>query len=123
MQIIIEKLDISPENLIKKCGYIEITNPHNGENSFARSIHAGRFYPRFHVYLEKKNGKQILSIHMDAKKPIYKGTTAHSGEYDTPIVKEELERIQLMMNKNKETADSKPLGFKKKSWWEKLLGL
>ena len=125
MQLIIEKINISSKHLLKKCGYIEITNPHTGENSFAKSIHAGRFYPRFHIYLENKNNNQFLNIHLDAKKPIYKGGPAHSGEYDSPVVSEELEKIKQFIEKYKSASEiDKPLGFKKeKPWWKKILGV
>jgi hypothetical protein len=32
-------------------------------------------------------------LHLDQKKPQYKGTRAHNGEYDGPIVEREITRI------------------------------
>lgn len=54
-----------------------------------------RGYPRFHIYLKVENKSLILNLHLDQKKPIYKGTTAHSGEYDGELVKKETERIKI----------------------------
>lgn len=127
MRFAIPKLAISPTFFLRKCGYIEIQNPHkNNEISYARSLDPGRFYPRFHVYLESDKSGFGISIHMDAKKPSYEGSSAHSGEYDGPIVEGEIERIRNIsknhMSENLSAGHS--LGFKKsKSWLQNLLGL
>ena len=56
-------------------------------------------YPRFHIYLKLKNENLIFNLHLDQKKPIYKGVTAHSGEYGGEVVEKETERIkQLLQN-------------------------
>lgn len=127
MRFAIPKLAISPQYFLRKCGYIEIQNPHkNNEISYARSLDPGRFYPRFHVYLEPDNSGTGISIHMDMKKPSYEGSSAHSGEYDGPLVHGEIERIQnIKKNHLSGNAPSgQTLGFKKnKSWLKKFLGL
>jgi len=66
----------------------------DGELSFVRRIQ-GMDYPRFHVYVSKeKPGKLIeITLHLDEKKPSYEGFTAHSGQYDGPIIEEERARI------------------------------
>jgi len=51
-------------------------------------------YPRFHLYLKIENGNLIFDLHLDQKRPIYKGTTAHSGEYSGEIVGKEAKRIK-----------------------------
>ncbi len=127
MRFAIPKLAISPQYFLRKCGYIEIQNPHkNNEISYARSLDPGRFYPRFHVYLESDPSGAGISMHMDMKKPSYEGSSAHSGEYDSPIVKEEATRIQLLAKSNLSTKSGggKTLGFQtEKSWLQKLFGL
>ena len=127
MRFVIPKLAITPQYFLRKCGYIEIQNPHKDfEVSYARSLDPGRFYPRFHVYIEPAENGAGLSIHLDAKKPSYEGTSAHSGEYDSPLVKEEMIRIQnLTKNYPSQMPDKKKtLGFgAEKSWWQKMLGL
>lgn len=127
MRFTIPKLAISPQYFLRKCGYIEIQNPHkNNEISYARSLDPGRFYPRFHVYLETDKSGVAISIHMDAKKPSYEGSSAHSGEYDSLIVKDEIERIQNIMKTHisENPSATQSLGFKKKkTWMQKLFGL
>jgi len=53
-----------------------------------------RGYPRFHLYLKVKNENLIFNLHLDQKRPIYKGAPAHSGEYEGEIVEKEAERIK-----------------------------
>jgi hypothetical protein len=98
MKIEIKKL-ISTEAItkIKRCGYAQIKDSRTGQTSFVRRL-GGYFYPRFHVYLEEDNGGQLFyTIHLDQKKPSYQGTTAHSGEYDSEVVKQEVERIKGLL--------------------------
>ena len=84
---------------------MEIRNPHkNNEISYARSLDPGRFYPRFHIYIEEVKPRTdsqsefgagvIFDLHLDQKRPIYEGVTAHSGEYDGEVVEREAERIR-----------------------------
>ena len=58
-----------------------------------------RGYPRFHLYLKVGGENLIFNLHLDQKRPIYKGTTAHSGEYDGEIVKKEAEGIKEILQK------------------------
>lgn len=114
MKLNLKKLNISPEHFLKKCGYLEITNRQTQETSFVRNLDFGRFYPRFHVYLEKNPGQFTLNLHLDAKKPSYQGTSAHSGEYEGAIVEEEAERIKKAHERLFQPDNPKqPLGFKK----------
>ena len=70
MRFTIPKLSITPQYFLRKCGYIEIQNPHKDfEVSYARSLDPGRFYPRLHVYIEPAVDSTGISIHLDAKKP------------------------------------------------------
>lgn len=117
------KLNISYYNFMRICGYQRITNPHkNNEESFARSLHQGNFYPRFHIYIENNS----LTIHLDMKKASYEGTSAHSGEYEGPLVEQELKRITNCVQKQQsENAPAQKLGFhpidgEKKPWWKKI---
>ena len=64
-----------------------------GELKFSRFLGPSG-YPRFHIYLKNNNGKLIINLHLDQKKPSYNGTSAHSGEYDGEIVEKEAERIK-----------------------------
>lgn len=83
-------------NLMRQAGYHPVTTEHEkeGESSFARRIGASD-YPHFHIYLrEVASGTAEINIHLDQKKPIYRGSVAHSGEYEGEIVEKEVERIK-----------------------------
>ena len=63
----------------------------NGQ-SYSRRIQ-GREFPRFHIYLKEKNEGLEFSIHLDQKANCYQDQTAHSGDYDGPVLEGERERI------------------------------
>ena len=50
-------------------------------------------YPRFHIYI-KVSRATVINLHLDQKKPIYKGTPAHAAEYEGEVVEKEAERIK-----------------------------
>jgi len=79
-------------NLMRKAGYFfEGKNEARGESAFARPA---RGYPRFHIYLKTEGADLIFNLHLDQKKPIYKGAPAHAGEYDGETIEKEAERIK-----------------------------
>jgi hypothetical protein len=81
---------------MRKIGY-HFQGQSGQESSFVRPP---RGYPRFHVYLrEEEDDDLILNLHLDQKRPSYKGTTAHSGEYEGKIVENEVERIKQIFKK------------------------
>ncbi|MFH1509900.1 MAG: hypothetical protein ABID67_02020 [Candidatus Nealsonbacteria bacterium] len=61
--------------------------------------HPARGYPRFHIYLKEGDGKIMVNLHLDHKKPIYKNSVAHSAEYDGDIVEAEGRRIKSLAGK------------------------
>ncbi len=124
MRFTIPKLSVSPQYFLRTCSYIEIHNPHkNDEISYARSLDPGRFYPRFHIYLENANGETMISMHLDMKKPSYEGSSAHSGEYEGTVVEEEKRRLLLLAKGHLSEQPHSLLGFqKKKSWIKRLFG-
>ena len=68
-----------------------------GELVFSRPISAaGSGYPRFHVYVkvDEVSCEAVINLHLDQKKPIYKGASAHAGEYKGETVEKEAERIK-----------------------------
>ncbi|MFH1894548.1 MAG: hypothetical protein ABH813_01435 [Patescibacteria group bacterium] len=79
-------------NLMRNIGYHFISKT-GEEYNFIRSI-AGSAFPRFDIYLRIENGNLVIKLHLDQKGPIYRGTTAHSGEYDGELVEKEAERIK-----------------------------
>lgn len=66
------------------------------EQAFVRRLGASD-YPRFHIYLEVARETLKLNLHLDQKKPIYRGTTAHSGEYEGKLVEKEADRIKQII--------------------------
>lgn len=94
MQIKFSKVQIpDPEKFILRCGYAKIIDRRAGKTSFAKRIHRD-FYPRYHVYIQLETDSVIFNLHLDQKRPIYEGVTAHSGEYDGEVVEREGERIK-----------------------------
>ncbi len=84
---------------MRQCGYFFVREE-KGELAFARALgSSGSGYPRFHAYInmEKFPRETVINLHLDQKKPIYKGATAHSGEYDGEIVEKEAERIKKIL--------------------------
>lgn len=53
-------------------------------------------YPRFHIYLKenKKTKEVFMTLHLDQKRMSYKGSTAHSGDYENELLQEEAERVK-----------------------------
>jgi len=89
-------------NLMRDIGYLYTnTDEKTGKMSFVNPVGtAGRYgYPRFHIYLTVKDSGLIFDLHLDQKKPSYKGTAAHSGEYDGEVVAREAERIKQILKK------------------------
>ncbi len=82
--------------ILNECGYR--LHPKYAD-SYLRSI-SREFYPRWHLYI--KNEKDVIefNLHIDQKKASYEGTTAHSGEYDDGIIKEEAKRIISILSKH-----------------------
>lgn len=80
--------------IIRKIGYV-----YRGENATTNemSFTRGDGYPRFHVYMKKDGVNLLFHLHLDQKRPIYEGTTAHSGEYDGETVEVEADRIRKIV--------------------------
>ena len=97
MKVIIKKTGENIVVLARALGYIP--KGYVGEEfEMSRPI-ASRPYPHFHIYAkeDKKQGIVLLNLHLDQKKPSYKGALAHSGEYEGPIVEQETERIKRIL--------------------------
>lgn len=77
---------------MRKAGYhFQEKNGGKEELAFVRPPHG---YPRFHLYVKTKDKNLIFNLHLDQKKPIYRGVPAHAGEYDGEIVEKEAARIK-----------------------------
>ena len=83
-------------NLARKIGYIfQAENPEKEETAFIRPLESGG-YPRFHLYIKsgKENNELIFNLHLDQKKPVYKGAHDHAAEYEGKVLENEAERIK-----------------------------
>ncbi len=93
-----DKLDITPEQFLRRAGYVFIQDK-RGKESFVRRL--GRnFYPRFHIYIEAEEDFIVFSLHLDQKRPIYSGAHAHNAEYDGEVVEAEIERLRSLVGNN-----------------------
>jgi hypothetical protein len=100
MKFIIKKISLenTPE-LMRKARYRYMGQ--SGEQmSFVRAVGQNP-YPRFHVYLnEDKTKREVyVTLHLDQKKMSYKGSTAHSGDYDGDLMTQEAKRIKEFFKK------------------------
>ena len=138
-----DRLNESPENLLRQAGFSYLIDKKTGDESFVRPLGRG-YYPRFHLYLARQNGRVILNLHLDQKQASYAGAQAHIAEYDGETVEAEMDRIkerlalgtQPAMHDEKQGIASedildkiRPKQFNlagkkenKKSWWSKLFG-
>lgn len=81
--------------LMRKCAYTPDKITKKSELVFFRSIGSSRSgYPRFHLYVKSENKNSIFNLHLDQKRPIYKGVRAHGGEYEGEVVEKEVNRIK-----------------------------
>jgi hypothetical protein len=87
-----QKFNMPIEQLIRRCGYGLVRDPRAKQRSYSRRLGQQGFYPRFHLYINSED-PLILSLHIDQKQVSYEGTTAHSGDYDSDLVKQEAQRI------------------------------
>jgi hypothetical protein len=84
------KLKKNIVDILQNCGYR--LHPKD-QKSYIRPISRAGFYPRWHLYLKNEDDIYTFNLHLDQKEVSYKGQTAHSGNYDEEMVKEEAKRI------------------------------
>ncbi len=84
--------------LVRRIGYV-LLNKNEEEFNCVRSL-SNQNYPRFHLFLKEDKDKNALSfhLHLDQKKASYRGSSAHSGEYNGDIVEKEKKRILEIIN-------------------------
>lgn len=80
------------QNLVRQAGYKPIGVTDRGELNCVRPL--GADYPRFHLYIVEKPEIITFNLHLDQKKPVYEGATAHSGDYESEVVRDEAQRIK-----------------------------
>ena len=93
MKIILQNLKDNPRTLIRRAGYGEHRDNRSGEISYHRRL-GPNIFPNFHVYLSEDARGVEISLHLDQKQPSYGAGHMHSGDYDGPVIENELERIK-----------------------------
>lgn len=96
MKIVIEQFDKNPVESFRQCGYrYDGSQEKTREMVFSKSLGPNP-YPRFHVYsiLDRKTKIFNLNLHLDQKKPVYEGASAHAGEYEGKLIEEEAKKIK-----------------------------
>ena len=90
MRLNFKNLKDSPLNLMRRAGYgFAGEDPQTGELNFTRRLSGGD-YPRFHAFIKSDGDFVFVNLHLDQKKASYRGTRAHSGEYeDSEILEKE----------------------------------
>jgi len=117
-----QKFNQNPDFLIKRCGYGLVSDPRAQEVSYSRRL-GGGIYPRFHLYINSRD-PLILNLHLDQKQASYEGQTAHSGDYDSDLVKQEAQRIyDLIMQQVNEAVEANKFDEdEKKGFFSRLFG-
>ncbi len=82
---------------MRRLGYKPLGYTERQELNCVRPL--GGNYPRFHIYATIDPKVVTMNIHLDQKKPSYEGTSAHSGDYDGEIVKDEVLRIKEALSR------------------------
>jgi len=111
MQFVIKNLQKSINDIMRTIGYKpayfqsgSASAKNFGEaREFSIVRQVGRNdYPRLHLYIkedrrpiDQSTGLSfIFNLHLDQKKPSYKGSRAHGGEYDGDLINKEAQRIK-----------------------------
>lgn len=95
MKLNINKNGRNAYDLVRRIGYVPLGITPEGELNCVRRLSGD--YPRFHIYLKENETIYYFNLHLDQKKPVYEGAIAHSGEYDSDVVKEEAARIKAIL--------------------------
>ena len=100
MQFVIKNK--SKENiasLLRRAGYRFLgRDDEKKEMAFVRFLGLDG-YPRFHIYIKSSEPSQkiFLNLHLDQRRPVYKGAPAHCADYEGLAVEEEMERIKQFL--------------------------
>lgn len=100
MKWAVNKTDLNCNLLqaMRNCQYRYQHTTASGEHSFTKVMYNNQPFPRFHMYVSETGEQFIFHLHLDQKKPVYEGQTAHSADYDEPTVAVEYRRIISSLN-------------------------
>lgn len=95
MRIVFKDTKNSAVNIMRRAGYIFVRH-HKNQMSFERRISSNTF-PRFHAYVLDNGNVIDINLHIDQKGPSYGDGNMHNGEYESAVVKEEANRLRLLL--------------------------
>lgn len=115
------KLPMSGHETMLRFGYHHLYDQRSGKDSYSKRLYR-EHYPRFHVYLKEAGEQLTFSMHLDQKQASYEGHHRHSGEYDGPLVEQEIANLKQFIisvvqqeqvqrsatQENKKNEDKKP---------------
>ncbi|WKZ25002.1 MAG: hypothetical protein QY321_01040 [Patescibacteria group bacterium] len=101
-----QQLEATPFSILRLAGYSYIQSRRTGQGSFVRSFGVSA-YPRFHIYVDENENETVVNLHLDQKQPSYQGSSAHSGEYDGPVVEKEMIRLKKFFVKQDKYTEKK----------------
>jgi hypothetical protein len=81
---------------LRQAGYYFVRWVQEKKGEFIKRF-PGAEFPRWHLYAKEQPDGWDLNLHLDQKRPIYKGTAAHSGEYEGELVEKEIARLQQLL--------------------------
>ncbi len=87
-------------NLMRDAGYHFQREDHERDATEYSFVRPRMGFPRFHIYAKMAGNDLQLNLHLDQKKPVYRGYTAHSGDYDGTAVECEAARIKKIIGEN-----------------------
>ena len=89
---------------MRRAGY-GLQKEAGGEIAFVRRV-SGSPFPRYHAYVTEQQGmaaagqqgrrELTINLHVDQKAPTYGRGSAHSGEYDGPLIQQECDRLRAL---------------------------
>ncbi|HTW96158.1 MAG TPA: hypothetical protein VMD74_00685, partial [Candidatus Methylomirabilis sp.] len=88
-----KRLNLQPDQFLRRTGYGLIHDSVTGHDSYVRRF-TRDFYPRFHMYFEDLADRVIFNLHLDQKKASYANQHMHNAEYEGPTVENEIERLK-----------------------------
>lgn len=81
---------------LRQAGYRLERQVNEQELAFIKSFESVDF-PRWHLYAKEIDGGWDLNLHLDQKRPVYRGNSAHAGEYDGLLVEKEMARLEQFL--------------------------
>jgi len=112
-------LSDNSRNLMRRFGYGEHIG-HGGQISFSRRL-SGSDFPRFHAYVEDVNGGMKINLHLDQKPSNLGSGAMHGGEYEGPMIADEMGRLKRMIE-NTSSGSKEPEENTSGGFWGKIFG-